>query len=321
MICAVERLGARRRRRWPPIPGGCGSATNERARPLWPFETISKGLVLFLLLMAGTRPASSASFDCILDPALSLKVGSPVASVLESVDVDRGDLVTKGQVIARLESAVEAATVELDRTRAESTAEISAKQVHVELTRLALSRQTTLQEHNFAATQKVDEARADYQTAQQDLAVAQLNHRLAELDLQRARATLEQREIRSPIDGVIVQRKLGPGEYVNQEAYIVTVAKIDPLHAETFLPIRYFGQIHVGDGAIVRPDDPVGGDRPAKVSIVDHVFDAASGTFGIRLDLPNPDHAIPAGLRCKVTFTLPDEEQTPPAPLSPVSHR
>lgn len=305
---------------YPLKPGAAAAAPTEptrrchaaigRTRARLPSRPLTCGSIALLLLIASFATARSATFDCVLDPTLSLQLGSPVASIIESVAVDRGDLVTRGQIVARLESAVEAATVELDRARAESTAEISAKQVRVDLTRVALGRQTSLQEHNFAATQKVDEARADYQTAQQELALAQLNHRVAELDLQRARATLDQRLIRSPIDGIVVQRKLGPGEYVNQDAYIVTVAKIDPLHVETFLPIRYFGQIHVGDGATVHPDDPVGGDHEAKVTIVDHVFDAASGTFGIRLELANPDHAIPAGLRCRVTFALPDDPET-----------
>jgi hypothetical protein len=36
--------------------------------------------------------------------------------------------------------------------------------------------------------------------------------------------------------------------------------------------------------------------------VVDRVFDASSGTFGVRLELPNPNGAIPAGVRCKVEF-------------------
>ncbi|MEJ0068125.1 MAG: efflux RND transporter periplasmic adaptor subunit [Pseudomonadota bacterium] len=228
------------------------------------------------IFMSGA--ALAATFDCVLDPALSLQLGSPVTSIIDTVEVDRGDIVTQGQIVARLESAVETAAVALDRAKAESTAEITARQVRVELTRLAYGRQTTLQERNVAARRrKSTRSRADYQTAQQELALAQLNHHVAELELQRARATLEQRIIRSPIDGVVVERKLGPGEYVHQEAHILTVVKIDPLHVETFLPIRYYGQIHVGDVANVRPNDPIGGDRPARVSIVDKVFDAASG--------------------------------------------
>jgi RND family efflux transporter MFP subunit len=274
-------------------------------------------LVLAIAILAGGAQASEpAVFDCVLDPSLTLKLGSPVASIIDKVEVDRGGLVTRGQVIAQLESAVETATVALGRAKAESTAEISAKQARLELTRLAYGRQMTLQERNVAATQKVDEARADNQMAEQDLALAQLNRRVADLDRPRARATLEQRAIRSPIDGVVVQRALGPGEYAHQDAHIITVAKIDPLNVETFLPVRYYGRIKTGDVANVRPDDPIGGDHPARVSVVDRVFDAASGTFGVRLELANPDHAIPAGLRCRVTFTVPDAPSPVAKPTS-----
>ena len=47
---------------------------------------------------------------------------------------------------------------------------------------------------------------------------------------------------------------------------------------------------------------PVAGGYEGKVSVVDRVFDPASGTFGIRVNLPNPDLKIPAGQRCKLTF-------------------
>jgi multidrug efflux pump subunit AcrA (membrane-fusion protein) len=105
----------------------------------------------------------------------------------------------------------------------------------------------------------------------------------------------------------VTQRPLGPGEYISQEASIVSIARIDPLNVEAFLPVRYYGLIKVGDSASVRPDDPVGGDRNAEVSVVDQVFDAASGTFGVRLKLPNPNNTVPAGLRCRVTFQAPEQ--------------
>ena len=54
--------------------------------------------------------------------------------------------------------------------------------------------------------------------------------------------------------------------------------------------------------AEVSPEDPIGGKYAAVVTVVDQVFDAASGTIGIRLDLPNPGYALPAGLKCKVRF-------------------
>jgi multidrug efflux pump subunit AcrA (membrane-fusion protein) len=42
------------------------------------------------------------------------------------------------------------------------------------------------------------------------------------------------------------------------------------------------------------------GSYDARVTIIDRVIDSASSTFRVRLELPNPNHRIPAGLRCKV---------------------
>lgn len=269
--------------------------------------------------LAGAVAAAApkpATFDCVLDPALTLKLGSPVASIIETVEVHRGDVVKKGEVVARLESAVEAATIAVDRVKAESQAAIEAKQARLTLAKSEFERQTTLLHKQATSGKKYDQARADYEMAQQDLAQAKLNHHVAEMDLRRAQAILDERVIRSPIDGVVTERSLGPGEYVNQDAHIVTVAQIDPLHVDTFLPIRYYGLIKRGDVATVRPDDPVGGERKAVVSVVDQVFDAASGTFGVRLDLPNSDHAVPAGLRCRVAFGFPEIAEGATAPTA-----
>ncbi len=254
-----------------------------------------------------TAQASAATFDCVMDPSLTVKLGSPVMSVLSAVLVDRGDLVKKGQVVARVESAVEQAAVATSEARAGSTAEIESKQATLDQKSGVYKRKLDLQTHNVTSAQDVETAQAEYNVAKQDLELARLNRKMAQLDSERSRASLEQRTIRSPIDGIIVQRSLGPGEYVRQDANIVTVAGIDPLSVEAYLPVRYFGSIKVGDVATVYPDDPVGGDHKATVTIVDQVFDAASGTFGVRLSLPNHDNLLPGGLRCHVTFDIPEK--------------
>src|SRR5580704_7364022 len=68
------------------------------------------GLIGAAVVMVAAK-ASAATFDCVMDPYLTVKLGSPVMSVLSEVLVDRGDLVKKGQVIARIESGVEEAAV------------------------------------------------------------------------------------------------------------------------------------------------------------------------------------------------------------------
>ena len=106
----------------------------------------------------------------------------------------------------------------------------------------------------------------------------------------------------SPVDGVVTERTLGPGEFVNDQAHILTIAEMDPLRVETYLPLSFYGHIKVGDTAEVLPEAPVGGSYQAKVAVVDQVFDAASGTIGVRLELPNPELRLPAGIHCRVHF-------------------
>ena len=58
----------------------------------------------------------------------------------------------------------------------------------------------------------------------------------------------------------------------------------------------------VGMQAEVMPEAPVSGVYTARVKVVDPVIGAASGTLGVRLELPNADYRLPAGLKCKVRF-------------------
>jgi RND family efflux transporter MFP subunit len=273
----------------------------------WSVLRNSAAVVSGVAIVTFSSCAFAATFDCVMNPFLTVKLGSPVPSILSEVLVDRGDRVKKGQVIARIESSVEKAAVATNEARASNGAEIEAKKALLEQKNGVLKRKLELQSHNIGSVQDVDTAQAEFNVAKQDVALAELNKKMAELELDRSRALLEQRTIRSPIDGIIVERTLGPGEYVRPDANIVTVASIHPLNVEAYLPVRYYGELKVGDTGIVHPDPPVGGNHEAKVSIVDQVFDAASGTFGVRLSLPNPDNLLPGGLRCHVSFDFPEK--------------
>jgi hypothetical protein len=81
---------------------------------------------------------------------------------------------------------------------------------------------------------------------------------------------------------------------------------LDPLHVEVIVPVEYLGRITPGMRAEVTPVVSSQGMHVATVTRVDRVADAASGTFGVRLSLSNPDYAIPGGLRCQLGF-LPEE--------------
>ena len=246
-----------------------------------------------------------SGFDCLIQPTQVLKLGTPVPGLLNEVLVDRGATVKKGDVLARLESTVETASVELARARAENRSSIQAARARLEFQGRKADRMMKLRKTDNVAVSTADEAETAARVAESELREAEVNLELAKLDLGRANEILRQRTIRSPIDGVVVERKLGPGEYAFDQAHLLTVSQIDPLRVEVYVPLSQFKRIRAGMTAEVEPEDPVGGKYTATVSVVDQVFDAASGTIGVRLDLPNPGNTLPAGLKCQVHFLRP----------------
>jgi RND family efflux transporter MFP subunit len=216
--------------------------------------------------------------------------------------VDRGDMVKKGDVVARLESGVEEAAVSLAKTRAENDATVRSSTAKLEFQLRKEERAKQLRKSDSVSVAVADEAETGARVAEQELDEARVNLALAKLELARAGEVLRQRSIRSPIDGVVVSRALGPGEYAFDQAHLLILSQIDPLNVEVYVPLSQFGKIRVGASAEVYPEEPVGGRYAATVTVVDRVFDAASGTIGIRLELPNPKSALPSGLKCRVGF-------------------
>jgi RND family efflux transporter MFP subunit len=268
---------------------------------------MARWMTAFAMVIASTAGATAeTSFDCVIDPSETVKLGSPVPGVLAEVLVQRGDTVTRGQPVAVLESSVEASAVRLNRFRAESTARIDAQEEKLKLARSRVQRFG--QPRELVVTQdKFEELQADVRIDEQDLLREKQDQQLAQLELERSQATLDQRTIRATIDGVVSEKKLSAGEFVNQEGYVVTVARLDPLNVEVYLPVADFRQVHVGMTARVNPAPPIESTYEATISIADRVFDPASGTFGVRLNLPNPGNQLPGGQRCKVTFDFTSE--------------
>ena len=261
----------------------------------------------------GAESTHAVAFDCVMEPARIVKVGSPVAGILEEVAVRRGEAVGRGDVIARLRSEVERASVEIARMRAASTELIDAARSRVELTRKHHERAKVLWKKKAIPAITYEEIEAEHALARNELARVRQEQRLADLELRRSTLALERHTVRSPFEGTVIQQALAAGEFVRQDRHIVTIAVLAPLHVEVFLPVEWYPNIETGKTAAVEPAPPIGGRYDARIIVVDRVFDAASGSFGVRLTLPNADGALPAGHRCKVTFASePGRWQAPP---------
>jgi RND family efflux transporter MFP subunit len=263
---------------------------------------------------SGTPPTSDATateFECVIEPHQVVKLASPVVGVIARLDVDRGDVVHRGQIVGKLEDGVEAAKLALAQARATNEYVTKSMEARLQFLRSKFKRLYELHSKAISSQASLEEADAEAKVAEQQLKEAELSREVAHLEIRHAEEILKQRTLRSPIDGVVVERLLVPGEYQNEQTPILTLAQIDPLRVEVFVSTSYYGRIHTGSKADVRPERPVGGVYTGVVTVVDRVLDAASGTFGVRLALPNPDLLLPAGIPCKVSFEMPSNDGTP----------
>ncbi len=255
------------------------------------------------LLSAGALCSARADvMGCLVEPDRVADVGTQSVGVLESLMVERGDKVVAGQVMARLTAQVERASVSVAEARSQVDAELGQALAAYGLAERKLERTRDLLKKDFVSDQALDQAEAEARVAEKRVAQARESQRVAQREYRLSAAQLGQRDVRSPFEGIVVERYRTEGERIEREP-VVRVARIDPLRVEAIVPAAQFGSITAGQMATIKTDVPNFSAMTARVTLVDRVIDPASNSFRVRLTLPNPDHRIPSGLRCRVDFS------------------
>ncbi len=264
-------------------------------------------LAAFLVATPLQAFASGVTADvstCLLRPRHLVQLGSPVFGVLAGVFVDRTQVVKQGQVVAKLDTTVEEAQVVLDRFRATNTTQIEANKVDMAWNQRELERRMRLAGNMFSKANDIDEEATKVEQDRIAIRKAESDLETAKDEAARSEAQLNLKIIKSPIDGVVTEIKLSPGEFIYEQTPIMTIAQVDPLMIDLVVPSDRYHAVKVGMIGEVHLSQPVEASFPARVDAIDPVIDAASDTFRVRLLLPNPDNSIPAGIRCSVK--LPD---------------
>jgi len=245
--------------------------------------------------------AIPTELHCVVMPSAVVDVSSGVSGRVETIEVERGDTVQAGQLVAALESGVEQANLALAQTRADLDTDISLHKARLAFEVRKRDRTNKLHASRVVSAYEQDEVQTDARLAGWQLRQAIDDQSLARLERDRAEEVLKRRSARSPIDGVVVERFKWPGEYVEEEP-ILRVARLDPLWVEVVAPVALHDDISKGMLAEVMSETDPNVVREARVIVVDPMGDAASGTFRIRLELPNPELSLLGGIKCKARF-------------------
>lgn len=244
------------------------------------------------------------SMDCIVEPSTIVELGSGVPGVIDRIHFEKNDFVAEGDILAELDSRVELATLDLANARAAIDTSLNLRRKNADFGLRTQRRNQKLFKESTISAQDMDKVKTETYIAQLQAKQEEDNKRIAALEAARAQQALNQRTVRTPISGVIMERYKSEGEYIEAEP-IFKIANLDPLHVELIVPIEHLGQIERGMMAQVQLqlDSEAAKSHVAVVKSVDRVADAASGTFGVLLSMPNSGLRIPSGVRCNLDFT------------------
>jgi RND family efflux transporter MFP subunit len=262
-------------------------------------------IALCLCLIALPVRAAAPAYACLIEPYEKIELRSPVEAVIKQVHVHRGDPVKKGQVLVDLDTGVQEAELAVAKYKAVMEGQLRSAETRVDYATGKLKRREELSRRKFISVQDRDDAYSEMRLAQAELEDAKDNRQLAALEAKRLTEVVAQRHLTSPFSGVVMERLQNPGELAQtgeSARAILKLAQTNPLRVEVVLPDNLYGDIHPGVHAVVSIEQPWKAAYRARVHVVDKVMDSASGTFGVRLDLPNPKGDIPAGVKCRVSF-------------------
>jgi RND family efflux transporter MFP subunit len=265
---------------------------------------LAQGLV-GVLSLACAQPLCATSFECLIEPAETVELGTAVSGVLDHVYVKRGERVTHGQLLAALDSRAEKAATALALYKSRLAGPTELAQAKIEFSTRKFQRRRDMAADKLLSQQDSDDAEAELRQAQGELKTAQENREIARLDYLQQQSQLALRIVKSPFNGVVVDQMIWPGETVEPGATkhaILKLARLDPLRVRVILPMQAFGQFTPGMSATIVPEIQPDKSYAAKISSVDPTIDAASGTFVVFLDLPNRQFDTPSGVKCRATF-------------------
>jgi len=244
-----------------------------------------------------------SELDCVVQPSIVADLGVAVPGVIEKIHFDRADYVSEGTLLAELDSELEIASLALAKHLSKVTTALELRQLNAGFGNRTLNRNQSLYEKASISRQTLDQVQTEAKVANLQVKQERENQILAKLEADRAQAALSRRQIVSPIEGAITERYKSIGEYVSDEP-IFQIAQLDPLRIEVAVALDHHNAIETGMFASVTLDmeNFDSSDLRAVVKRIDPVADAASGTYGVWLEMPNPDLTIPSGVRCQIDF-------------------
>lgn len=233
----------------------------------------------------------SAAYEgtATLDAEREATVVARTSGVLLELEAEAGDVVNRGDILARLDD---------DRHRLE------VAQARAQLNRLKsdFERTEELHERELVSSDQFEQIRSEYESQRASFEMAELE--------------LSYTEIRAPIDGVISERMVKEGNWIQEQQPLFQIADLSSLEAVLDVPERELSLLETGYPVTVLTDALPGQSFEGRVKRISPVVNPDSGTFDVTVDVPNEDGTLKPGLFVRARIVYDTREGVPLIPRS-----
>jgi len=243
-------------------------------------------------------------------PLNQVEVGAEVSGLIESVHVDFNDRVTKGMKLASLDRDQLEARVKQSRAQLNSsTAKVKEAEANKQEANNNLQRALSLYKKNNISEQSLDNAKASFARAEAALAIAFSQVTISEANLFADETNLSKAVVTAPIDGIVLERKVEPGQTVAasfQTPILFSLAEdLSVMELIVDIDEADIGQIEVGQNAIFSVDAYPGRTFPSSLKALRFAPKNENGviTYEALLEVENSDLSLRPGMTARATIT------------------
>lgn len=202
------------------------------------------------------------------------------------------------------------------------------------LAKRVMDRQTGLLADKATSQRELDSARNDFAAAESDLATAQgtlmaarnklrviIGRDKAEVDrVERERSVNPLITINAPIDGTVIARKVGPGQYVRADVAdpLYSIADLSTMWLKANVPETEIANVRVGQDIEIRVTALPDRVFKARISAIGSASDTATRRIVVRSEIPNPDRLLRSDMFANFKITVGGGEPSPVVPLEAV---
>jgi RND family efflux transporter MFP subunit len=238
-------------------------------------------------------------------------VSSKITGKVVEVNVEEGQAVREGQILARLDDATYRAALAL----AQANLSVASQAVHESEVRLAearvtLGRMTQLLKDNVVGQAELDKAKAEVDSLAARIGASREQVKVAQRQVELEQTNLDSTIIRAPFSGVAVTKDAQPGEMVSPVSAgggftrtgICTIVDMKSLEIEVDVNESYIGRVKPGQGVTAALDAYPDWAIPAHVITMVPTADRQKATVLVRIGFEKLDPRILPDMGVKVTF-------------------